>query len=745
MSNLSRLYPLKDLRDYIIAFSRKDLLQRIIVINSNDHKRIQQKVLIASIIATNYPEVAKLVMNGNIEEAEKILYSTIPINQYNKVQDQVKKEPNDDTTVYQENVRSIQPSSNVTYVEELIRRSIFLTNAAAQQSNPRLVAMLLLDHCRDIPQLERLVLTQDRQTAINQLLQIADIFIKEADHITLQDAIDRVLNKPLENNRNNSLTQVNTKKDTGLSISSISSNKTVKLIYINEDILKTGSLEVDKSTRTYFAFKSIENEEFVNASKNARNIGLSSNKSSSSIIANALNQLQQHSTNLFVENFPHYISNDRLQREVPIFLHFGVPPQEDLEVVKRVNVYNTANDMQFFLTVITTDILTMDKLIERSGCESIVRKVISDPFISKEEAKYFGIKYWFPGLTYTELISEEVQVSLESDNYSIPIKMIEEKFLSQGNHSAVKIIPPKDINTQELHNQFPGITQSLIDKKVIDAPDRKGICLVGVPGTGKSTFAKVLAKETQSMLIEVDLSNLLHSLVGESEKAADKLFSFLSIVQPAIIFFDEIDKILRNSGTRDGGVSDNIKAKFLKWLDEPKEGQYVIAAANHPEMLAGELTRTGRWDSVYKVLPPPRSIREELVNRYAELYNLPYVKELVDGGEVSNGRRTKRINADLITHSDIATFYKLLREEPTSISDIKIINRLLYLSFNFEQENWMEIYERMNKLALPDIYELEDMYRMEYGIPLLFNETGSQQGNRQQIGFQQSGTFELNL
>jgi len=690
-------YPLKDLYDYIVAFSRDDLMQRIVVVNSSDTARVQHKVAVAAMIATYYPEVAKLVRQEKFEEAEQLL----------------RGKGDGDGKLQSKELSELEQS-----MQEILSDRRKNSNAVEEK-----MMQLVTEKYSGIPEIKQFIKLLSEEKLMDKLAQVVNLFIQEKGETPLKEIINTAFKDAI-----------------------VRKDKEVRMIYVNESILRKGTLEAQASDMMYSYYKSIENETFLNAIQETQRTNQAGGGAVSSLLQNVLNQAQQQrSNNLFVENFGRYISNDRLQREVPIFLHFGVPPQEDLEEIKHVNVYNRPGNAQFFFTVITDDMNTMNTLIDRTHSRELVRKVINDPFISKEEAKYFGIQHWFPGLTYAELTAKEVQESLEEGNYTIPIRIVESKMLGQGGHSAVRITPSTNIDTKELLDQFPGITEALKEENFINDPNKKGICLVGVPGTGKSTFAKVLAKETQSMLIEVDLSNLLHSLVGESEKAADKLFSFLSIVQPAIIFFDEIDKILRNSGTRDGGVSDNIKAKFLKWLDEPKEGQYVIAAANHPEMLAGELTRTGRWDSVYKVLPPPRSIREELVNRYAELYNLPYVKELVDGGEVSNGRRTKRINADLITHSDIATFYKLLREEPTSISDIKIINRLLYLSFNFEQENWMEIYERMNKLALPDIYELEDMYRMEYGIPLLFNETGSQQGNRQQIGFQQSGTFELNL
>ncbi len=714
-------YPLKDLRDYIIAFSRNDLEQRIVVVNSTDNKRVQLKALIATTIATNYPEVAKLVINGNIEEAEKLLDKMLG-----------DKSTNQSGTNIQKNTQKKSWSRELEGTARNIRFTLETKGKNLSQDTKNFLVTLLLNGYQAIPEFKSAIeqeIIQPNGTRIvkSKLMQVIDMFIQEVDIskpendlAVLQNAFNQVFGISFQDNTQTQQNQSEVIKK---------ANKVIKMIYVNEDILKKGTIEGDATRRILQVQKTIANADFLRAAPQQQEQVTASNNNAVNALLQQVKQQQQSSNknNLFVENFQHYITNDRLQREVPIFLHFGVPPQEDLEAVKHVNISSRLTDMQFFFTVITHDMTAMNSLIDKTNCGGVVRKVINDPFISKEEAEYFGIKHWFPGLTYADLTAKEVQESLELGNYSIPIQMIEEKFLSQGNHSAVKITSSKDINTQELHNQFPGITKSLVDKKVIDVPDRKGICLVGVPGTGKSTFAKVLAKETNALLIEVDLSNLLHSLVGESEKAADKLFSFLSIVQPAIIFFDEIDKILRNSGTRDGGVSDNIKAKFLKWLDEPKEGQYVIAAANHPEMLAGELTRTGRWDSVYKVLPPPRSIREELVKRYSELYNLPYVKELVDGGEVSNGIDTKYINADLITHSDIATFYKVLRDDlAVGRSDVDFVVQdiLTDFSFNYYQDSWMNTYEVINNLSVPSIYKIENRYRRQYQMQPLFEATG---------------------
>src|SRR5205085_10467041 len=86
----------------------------------------------------------------------------------------------------------------------------------------------------------------------------------------------------------------------------------------------------------------------------------------------------------------------------------------------------------------------------------------------------------------------------------------------------------------------------------------RGVLLLGVPGTGKSAFAKCLGNETGRPTLLMDVGALLGSLVGQSEHNIRRALAIADAMAPCILFCDEIEKALSgaaSSGQTDSGVS----------------------------------------------------------------------------------------------------------------------------------------------------------------------------------------------
>lgn len=76
-------------------------------------------------------------------------------------------------------------------------------------------------------------------------------------------------------------------------------------------------------------------------------------------------------------------------------------------------------------------------------------------------------------------------------------------------------------------------------------PDSLNILLYGAPGTGKTEFARHIARELGRKLIIKRCSDLLDKYVGESEKNIQKMFQEAE-EQQAILFLDEADSLIRD-------------------------------------------------------------------------------------------------------------------------------------------------------------------------------------------------------
>ncbi len=135
----------------------------------------------------------------------------------------------------------------------------------------------------------------------------------------------------------------------------------------------------------------------------------------------------------------------------------------------------------------------------------------------------------------------------------------------------------------------------------------RGILLWGEPGNGKTLIAKAIAHEVKAHFIPIIGPDILNKSFGESEKNLRAIFGEASRLQPAIIFFDEIDSIAQS---RLAGETTKWYAtvvnQLLSLMDGIREfgNVTVIASTNRPDLLDPALMRQGRFDYKLEVKKP---------------------------------------------------------------------------------------------------------------------------------------------
>ena len=137
----------------------------------------------------------------------------------------------------------------------------------------------------------------------------------------------------------------------------------------------------------------------------------------------------------------------------------------------------------------------------------------------------------------------------------------------------------------------------------------RGILLLGIPGTGKSHFAKALGNQVGWPCLSLNLGKVFGSLVGESEAKMREALKVVDAMAPCILFLDEIEKGLAGVGgsSTDGGTTQRVGGTFLTWLNDHTSEVFVIATCNDYRKLPPEYTRMGRWDAIFFVdNPGPR-------------------------------------------------------------------------------------------------------------------------------------------
>lgn len=143
----------------------------------------------------------------------------------------------------------------------------------------------------------------------------------------------------------------------------------------------------------------------------------------------------------------------------------------------------------------------------------------------------------------------------------------------------------------------------------------KGILLVGLPGTGKTMFAKAVATETQANFISIKGSELIHKWVGESARLTRELFMKARAAAPCIIFIDEIDTVGRaRTGDNPSVIHEDVINGMLVEMDglANLKNVVVIAATNRPDILDPALLRPGRFDRIIEIPAPEEKARVEI-------------------------------------------------------------------------------------------------------------------------------------
>ena len=179
------------------------------------------------------------------------------------------------------------------------------------------------------------------------------------------------------------------------------------------------------------------------------------------------------------------------------------------------------------------------------------------------------------------------------------------------------------IGHEEILDDIKFITELIKNPKMgeeVGAKIPKGILLSGDPGCGKTLIAKAMAGEADVPFLYQNASSFIDRFVGVGAKHVRELFKLARQNAPCIVFIDEIDAIGgdRNSGK---GTSENDQTinALLQEMDgfTGREGIFVIAATNRPDILDKAIVRAGRFDRQI-VVSAPRTwkVRKELFDHY---------------------------------------------------------------------------------------------------------------------------------
>lgn len=153
----------------------------------------------------------------------------------------------------------------------------------------------------------------------------------------------------------------------------------------------------------------------------------------------------------------------------------------------------------------------------------------------------------------------------------------------------------------------------------------RGVLLLGVPGTGKSAFAKALGNETGRPTVVLDIGALMGSLVGQSEQNIRRALNVVDRMAPCVVFIDEAEKALSgvaSSAQTDSGVSARLFGTFLGWLNDHTSDVFTVCTCNDISKLPPEFSRAERFDGIFFLDLPGRAQKDAIWRMYLELFEL---------------------------------------------------------------------------------------------------------------------------
>lgn len=149
----------------------------------------------------------------------------------------------------------------------------------------------------------------------------------------------------------------------------------------------------------------------------------------------------------------------------------------------------------------------------------------------------------------------------------------------------------------------------------------KGVLLHGPPGTGKTVFARALAKTCGMNFIPTSLGQWQgHGHLGDMLKAMNKSFRQARNEPPSVLFLDEVDSI--GDRAKFAHYNENYSTQVVNAVLELVDGSYdregvlVVGACNSPEKIDRALLRSGRLERHIYFGHPDSAGREEIIAFY---------------------------------------------------------------------------------------------------------------------------------
>jgi hypothetical protein len=148
------------------------------------------------------------------------------------------------------------------------------------------------------------------------------------------------------------------------------------------------------------------------------------------------------------------------------------------------------------------------------------------------------------------------------------------------------------------------------------------LLLYGPPGTSKTSTMEALANRLEWQFLQITPADFLLAGEEQVEARATLIFEILKRAKNFVVLFDEVDEFLvdRDAPERPGGIFRFMTTSMLPKLQSLKTRRRLIfgIATNYKERLDKAITRLGRVDDYWAILPPDFKSRIALISGFRD-------------------------------------------------------------------------------------------------------------------------------
>lgn len=172
-----------------------------------------------------------------------------------------------------------------------------------------------------------------------------------------------------------------------------------------------------------------------------------------------------------------------------------------------------------------------------------------------------------------------------------------------GNQMLQLSVPSLEIGdlivSKELENRINRVLNEYRNRKKLQSygmANRRKLLLEGIPGTGKTLSAAVIASELGLPLYTVQMDKIVTKFMGETSAKLRQIFDSIAS-EDGVYLFDEFDAIGSDRNLdNEVGEMRRILNSFLQFIEQDNSDSIIIAATNNQKLLDKALFR--RFDDV---------------------------------------------------------------------------------------------------------------------------------------------------